>query len=399
MGEIAFGRYQIRRELGRGAMGIVYEAHDPGRGIDVALKVMAVAKATKPEARKRHVERFTREAQALAELAHPCVARLYDRGEIGHRHFFAMELIRGTTLKDRIHMQGPLSVGDLLRLGLQLCDVLEHIHQRGVVHRDVKPENIMLLADGGVKLMDFGIAQTTVNGGPAPSGGFQGSPAYMSPEQATGKPVDRRSDLYSLAVTLYETATGRRAVPGDTIPVIAQQVQHEFPPPPAGLPPFLQGILFKGLAKDPAFRYQTAAEMADDLRLQRSPVFRRPHPSGPVSPGGPMPAPVPAPRPAPHALPMGGYFAPPPDAAPPFAAPVPPPPVAAGPPPPPPPPLEEFAGDFQVIRPEAAVPHCRAHPRVPAVALCAECGAQVCDTCLVEVQGRGVICRVCAFAG
>jgi len=248
MATVSFGKYEIQRELGRGAMGVVYEAHDPERGVEVALKVMSVPAHYTNAARKRQSERFGREAHALAELCHPNVVRVFDEGEIGGRPYFSMELVRGTNLRDRLQFQGPLSVPELIRLASELCDALEHIHGRGIVHRDVKPDNIMLLPDGRAKLMDFGIAQFQFDDRSRTSGGFQGSPAYMSPEQVAGKPVDGRSDIYSLGVTLYEAATGKRAVQGDSIPEITQKFASEYPPPPVGLPPFLQATLLKARA-------------------------------------------------------------------------------------------------------------------------------------------------------
>lgn len=351
MASLPFGKYQIRRELGRGAMGVVYEAEDPEGGDEVALKVLSLAPNAGPEARRRRVERFYREAQALAHLRHPGVVRLFEQGEVSGRHFFTMELVRGTTLRDRIQMAGPLSVADLVRLAVEMCEALDHIHSRWVVHRDVKPENIMLLPGGSSKLMDFGVAITlTPDGSPPTGSGFEGSPCYMSPEQVTGQPVDGRSDLYSLGVTLYEAATGRRAVQGDTIPAIIHQVVNEFPPPPGGMPVYLQAVLMRALAKNPAHRYARASQMAEDLRAA-------------ARAGGTTPSPT---RP----LQTGQRAAPPPlfPAAPRSAA-------------------------------TGAADRCRMHPAAPSVGFCQRCGSPMCYGCLVEVPGRGALCRTCAFGG
>src|SRR5206468_7630156 len=141
------------------------------------LKVLATASGLSPESRKRRVERFYREARALQEISHPNVVRVFDQGEVSGRCFFTMELVRGTTLRDRIQFQGALSVPELVRLVTEIGDALDHIHGRGVVHRDIKPENIMLMPDGSAKLMDFGVAQLMFEEGAVPSGGFHGSPA------------------------------------------------------------------------------------------------------------------------------------------------------------------------------------------------------------------------------
>jgi serine/threonine-protein kinase len=362
MSNVTFGRYEIRRELGRGAMGVVYEAHDPVRGVDVALKVMTVNPSASPDSRRRQLSRFLREARALSELEHPGVVRAFDQGEVEGRHYFSMELVRGTTLRDRLQFQGPLSVPELTRLAVDLCTALEHIHQHGVVHRDVKPDNVMLMPDGSAKLMDFGIAQVHEDADSAPSGGFQGSPAYMSPEQVSGTGVDARTDVYSLAVTLYEAATGRRAVEGDSIPVITHRVAHEYPPAPVGLPPFFQGVLMRALTKDPFQRYQSARMMGEDIQAGRMPSSLV---VAPVSYVRSEPAYLGADLEPPHqptvtdfVLPDAGFASPP---------------------------------------PRDARPPCRLHPRVPGAALCVSCQQPMCYTCTLEVPGRGVICRACAF--
>ncbi len=429
-------------------MGIVYEAHDSGRGADVALKVLAGKGAATPDGRRRQVERFYREARALSNLNHPHIVRVYDRGELGGRPYFSMELVRGTTLRDRLRYSGPLSVPDLVRLALELCGALEYLHCRDVIHRDIKPENIMLLPEGSSKLMDFGVAQVLAEN--ADAGGFHGSPAYMSPEQVSGRPVDGRSDLYALAVTLYEAATGRRAVEGKSIPEIVHRVSAEYPPPPTGLPFYIQGILLRAMAKDPALRYSHAAEMASDLRAGRlpAPPGRVPLPAGPgrtlqapvaSAPGGPMPGfpgPTPAslrtvprptvppqPSPAPS-LPATGSTEWPPPA--PWAADAP--TRGAAPSMRPPPPLvsaggsvpgsasslaESTAADAPTLLPGAAafefdlgIPAaqepvgapCDVHPAMRGIAVCSECRRRLCYGCYLETPHRGVLCRGCAVA-
>jgi eukaryotic-like serine/threonine-protein kinase len=361
---VTFGRYEIKRELGRGAMGVVYEAHDDGRGMGLALKIMNVPASGGPEARRRQVERFYREFRALAELDHPRVVHVYDKGELNGRHYFSMELVSGTTLKDRIQFQGVLSLPELVRLTSEMCEVLDHLHQRGVVHRDIKPENIMLMPDGTSKLMDFGIAQMATDGDLSSLGGFQGSPAYMSPEQVAGQVVDGRCDIYSLAVTLYEAATGRRAFEGETVAEVTHKVVHEYPPPLAGLPLYFQGALIRAMAKDPTHRYSRAGEMAEDIRVGRMPAMSF--------------SPVAAPAPA-HAPPV--YLGVPAPITPLSSMPVT--PLPAGPLP--------SAG---MASPGGM---CRRHPSTAGIAVCSLCGQPMCYTCYLEVPGRGLLCRTCAF--
>jgi serine/threonine protein kinase len=380
-------RYQIKRELGRGAMGIVYEAFDVVHGREVALKVMTPPRSSTPDSHKRHLERFLREAQALSRLAHPQVARIIDQGQISGRQYFSMELIRGTTLKERIQLQGPLSLPELTRLTIELCDVLEHLHGRGVIHRDIKPDNIMLLPDGRAVLMDFGVAQLRDDTDPNVVGGFHGSPAYMSPEQVAGRVVDGRSDIYSLAVTMYQAATGRRAVEGESVPEILRKVTDEYPVPPAGLPFFFQAILMKAMAKEPAERYQRAGDLAMDLSFGRAPsvpdTVRPAEPAPPVLLGGPDPprgvanAPVfLGERESEPAAAMGVWDLPPPGGS-------------------------WLAEPAPLPQPPPALPRpaCRVHPALAGVTKCGSCGSPICYTCMLEVPGRGVLCRACAFGG
>lgn len=371
MATIEFGKYQITRELGRGAMGVVYEAQDPDLGCELALKVITLKSGASPESRQRQVERFSREARALSQINHPHVVRLIERGEIGGQAFFTMELVRGTTLRDRLQFEGSLSLTELLRLTLEMCGVLDHLHQQGVVHRDVKPDNIMLMPDGSAKLMDFGIAMLLFEDNQSTTGGFEGSPAYMSPEQVAGRPVDGRTDIYSLAVTVYEAATGKRAFDGDSIATITQKVVKEYPAPPAGLPLHFQAILMRAMAKNPSHRYARASELAADLRAGRMPYVPRtpavvppPPPSGlPVYLGGDPPA---APRAYAPSDPQSTLLETP--AAPPAPA---------------------YLPDGR--------PACRQHAGRAASLQCGSCKQPICYTCMLEIPNRGIVCRSCAF--
>jgi serine/threonine-protein kinase len=363
-----FGKYEILRELGRGAMGVVYEARDPSNGVEVALKVMSPPSRKTKEAEKRQQERFGREARALSGLNHPHVVHLSERGEIGGRPYFCMELVRGSTLKERLHQQGPLSLPELVRLAHELSGALDYIHSHGVVHRDVKPENIMLQPDGRAKLMDFGVAQLLSFEDLTSLGGFHGSPAYMAPEQVAGGLVDARTDVYALGITLYEAATARRAVEGDSIPVIVQKVAREYPPPPPGLPLYFQAILMRAMSKDPAHRYQRAGELAEDLRMGRIPEVTFSH----------VPAATPPPAAAPGASPVPDSVY--------FGAPIPNPPafaVGAAPAPAPPAVATRIA--------------CPAHPYATSVGSCTRCRRPICNACLVELPQQMILCRDCLF--
>ncbi len=413
-----FGSYEIKRELGRGAMGVVYEAHDPARGLDVALKVLAIRKGLSPDVRARQIQRFRREARALSALSHPNIVRVYDQGELGGRPYFTMQLVRGTTLRDRIKFQGPLSLPELVRLSLEMCDALSYVHCRDVIHRDIKPENIMLLPQGGSVLMDFGVACLLYDD--AGSGGFHGSPAYMSPEQVAGRSVDGRSDVYSLAVTLYEAASGRRAASGSSLPEILHKVANEYPAPPSGLPFHFQAILLRAMAKDPALRYVHAGEMASDIRGSRIPAT---FPSTPNLPPPVRPQAVYVGCTAPPELPsqLGAGAVPTPTTrqpgmpevtlmpgvgAPSLFPPVPPSVVIA-----------EFDFDLPStsvvpsasplsVEPDVGAttaeleplrPLCTRHLQATGIGVCVACRRTVCHGCCVEVVGRGIVCRDCLF--
>jgi len=261
--------YRVLSQLGGGGMGVVYEAGDLNLGRHVALKFLP------PETEKdtNALDRFQREARAASALNHPNICTIYEIGEDGGRHFIAMELLEGVTLKNRIHGQ-PLELDQLLDLGIQMADALDAAHAKGIIHRDIKPANIMIARGGMVKLTDFSIAKDVDVTRLTATNHAVGTAFYMSPEQARGKDLDRRTDLFSFGAVLYEMATGAIPFRGDTSAVIFDAILNRPPTPPIRLnpdvPPQLEEMLNKLLEKDRELRYQSAAEVRSDLkRLKR----------------------------------------------------------------------------------------------------------------------------------
>jgi serine/threonine protein kinase len=220
------GTFILEAQIGKGGMGEVYKAKDQKLGRDVAIKVLPEEFAKDAE----RVARFQREAKLLASLNHPNIAAIHGLEEADGTHFLVLELIEGDTLADRIN-GGPIPVEESLKLALQIAEALEAAHEKGVIHRDLKPANIKVTPDGKVKVLDFGLAkafageQAEVNLSHSPTlseaatlqGVILGTAAYMSPEQARGKPVDKRADIWAFGTVLYEMLTGRRAFQGETV--------------------------------------------------------------------------------------------------------------------------------------------------------------------------------------
>ena len=258
------GRYNILRELGRGAMGVVYEAEDPNIGRHVALKVVRTDQIGAD--REDVLRRFKNEARAAGNLNHPNIITIHDAGEHEGLFFIAMEYVSGKTLADAIKSEGRMPPTKVVEIMRQVCSGLHFAHTRGIVHRDVKPANI-LLADSLVKISDFGIAN--VGDGMTVTGAVVGTPNYMSPEQVLGKPLDGRSDLFSVAVILYEMVTGERPFEGQSLTTVLYKIVHEEPIAPrkldATVPPGLSAIIEKGLAKSPDARFSSGSELAAAL--------------------------------------------------------------------------------------------------------------------------------------
>jgi serine/threonine protein kinase len=259
-------RYDVVRPLGSGGMGEVYLARDRVLGRDVALKVLRRQYAGDHE----FAERFKREAMSAASLSHPNIVQVYDRGKTEEgASYIAMEYVPGGTLKERISREGPLEAADAAGLGAQVAEALGAAHDRGMVHRDIKPQNVLLTARGGAKVADFGIARAGSSATISRTGSVMGTAGYMSPEQALGNPATPKSDLYSLGVVLYEALTGELPYTADNPIAVSMKHVNEPLRPPIELNPRIprgmNAIVTKLLAKDPEDRYADADELADDL--------------------------------------------------------------------------------------------------------------------------------------
>jgi eukaryotic-like serine/threonine-protein kinase len=254
------GQYHILEQIGRGAMGVVYRARDEALGRDVALKVMMTDLADDPEIR----DRFQREAEAAAHLSHPNIITIFGFGEEDHRFYIAMELLRGTMLKDLLK-QGPVSLDRAVDLMVQLCAGLGVAHGASIYHRDIKPGNIFVRADGLLKILDFGVARLS-NSGMTSAGLVVGTPDYMSPEQARGDAVDGRSDIFSLGGVFYYLLSGRKPFPATELPALFRQIQEDEPSPlEPDVPAPLAAMVMKALSKEREQRYGTCEEIALDL--------------------------------------------------------------------------------------------------------------------------------------
>jgi serine/threonine-protein kinase len=261
-----FGRYEIRKELGRGSMGIVYEAHDPRLDRPVALKVLR----TDLVSSETFVKRFLKEARAAARLAHPDIVTVYDVDEDQGTVYIAMELLTGEPL-DQLIRAKTFSEKEIVRFGVRMARVLDFAHRNGIVHRDVKPANIIVDPGGGIKITDFGVARIEDPSAPQQTvaGEVLGTPAYMSPEQALGHRIDGRTDIFSVGVVLYELCTGVRPYRGDTVSAILMAILHDTPAEPetinAAISPELARIIMKCMSKEAGERFQNGNALAEAL--------------------------------------------------------------------------------------------------------------------------------------
>lgn len=324
------GGYRLLREVGRGASGTVYEAVDDA-GCAAAVKLLAPPAALPEEEQLAIRRRFEREARALEAVRHPNVVRVLAWGEDAGRLYLAMELLRGENLRAVLQRSGPLPPHLVVGLGAQLCAALAAAHRAGVVHRDVKPENLVLLPDGSLRLTDFGVAwmESGAEATLTRTGGVLGSPAYMAPEQLLGRPVDARADLFSAATTLYQLLTDCLPFAGTALVEVAHKVAYEpHTPLPATVPPALAAVLDRALSKAPGARFADATEFAAAL----DGALAAPAPAARATTA--LPAPPPLPQPAAAPCPAPGPWRP-----------------------------------------------CARHPRSPATAGCAACGRPMCALC------------------
>lgn len=262
------GRYEVLREIGRGAMGVVYEARDPVLDRIVAIKTVVLS--SDAAEREDYAARFQQEARAAGSLTHPNIVTIHDIGNAGGLAFMAMEYLEGEELGRLMNAPGGISIERAVDIASQIAEALGYAHECGVVHRDVKPPNIMVGPGGQVKIADFGIARLRASDLGTHTGTLLGSPRYMSPEIFLGKRADGRSDIFSLGIILYEMLTGTPPFKGDSVSALMYQVINFVPPAPsavrAAVPPMLDFITAKMLAKDPHERYADARAVAKDLR-------------------------------------------------------------------------------------------------------------------------------------
>jgi tRNA A-37 threonylcarbamoyl transferase component Bud32 len=263
--EVIAGRYQLEHLVGSGGMSKVYRAHDRLLERTVALKILHEHYSQDEE----YVERFRREARAVAQLAHPNVVTVIDRGEHEGRQYIVFEYVDGENLKELVAREGPLPPKQVVELGLQIARALSTAHSRGVVHRDVKPQNVLLSEEGLPKVTDFGIARSSDVESVTLTGTVMGTSEYISPEQARGEPVDFRSDVYSLGAILYELCTGEVPFSGENPVSVAMRHLHE-PVPSARarrreIPSRLDAAIRRAMAKDPAERFESMDELIAEL--------------------------------------------------------------------------------------------------------------------------------------
>lgn len=300
------GKYQIIREIAR-SNDIVYEAYDPVMNRRVAVKELAIPSGSTPAQKEERLRRFQREVKAAGSLAHPNIVTIYEVGEDAGRTFMAMEFLDGHTLRNEIDTRGFIEPQRAVGIALEVLGALEFSHRNGVIHRDIKPDNIQLTESGVTKLTDFGIARLTFEPNLTMDGQVFGTPSYMSPEQVAGKDIDGRSDLFSVAVVLYEMVSGSKPFPGDSIVAITHAIVHSTPQRPSQMQPNLWRVVEKAIEKNAGLRWTSAEDMIQALKkvleewkqgvTDTAPVAPPPFP-GP-SPSYQYPPPIPGGQPPP----------------------------------------------------------------------------------------------------
>jgi serine/threonine-protein kinase len=268
MDQQKIGKYTILSQIGKGGMGVVYKAFDPTIGRTLAIKTIRFDDCGPQMAREEAQVRFLREARSIGSLSHPNIVTIYEVGEDQGMSFIAMEYVEGSSLEDLLNNGKKFSQNEAIRLIIQLADALGHAHRRDIVHRDVKPGNILIDQEGRPRLVDFGIARISAST-VTKANAIMGTPHYMSPEQIRGKPVDCRADIFSVGAILYELLTSEKAFLGDQISTVIYKIVNEEPLPLRSyvkdLPSGLDAIVRKALAKDPDKRYQTCGDLIGDL--------------------------------------------------------------------------------------------------------------------------------------
>jgi eukaryotic-like serine/threonine-protein kinase len=259
------GRYQVLSELGRGGMGIVYQAYDKQLKEQVAIKLLSPLLSTDEDA----LERLTREVSLARRVTHPNVIRIHDIAEVNGLHYVSMEYFGAPNLKEHLKRSGSLSLLNAYQILSQICDGLEAAHSQGVVHRDLKAQNILIGRSGQIKIIDFGLARAVHLEGMTATGLIMGTPEYMAPEQVAGKHVDERADIYALGVILFEMLTGRVPFRGDSAIAVGFQQLKDPPPSPRSINPQIpeevERIILKALEKNPIQRYRTVHEMRKEF--------------------------------------------------------------------------------------------------------------------------------------
>jgi serine/threonine protein kinase len=272
------GRFHILRELGRGTVGAVYLGHDPI--IDRSVAIKAFSAQLTPGEKKQHEQQFINEARAAGRLSHPNIVTIFDASSEGDTTYIAMEYLQGRELSKLLDHGNRFEPDMVVSIIWKIADALQYAHKNDVVHRDIKPANIFIVADNQPKVVDFGIARAPnrVSDQPANAGqpytlfhnNIMGTPNYMSPEQALGRPVDSRTDIYSLGAVMYEMLTGRKPFKSHDTAQLLQMIAHKTPPEPhkidASVPVILSQIAMKAMSKRPEKRYQHAEEMAADIK-------------------------------------------------------------------------------------------------------------------------------------
>ncbi|HVT13398.1 MAG TPA: serine/threonine-protein kinase [Fimbriimonadaceae bacterium] len=308
------GQYQIIREIAR-SNDIVYEAYDPQMDRRVALKELSLPAGITDAQKQDRIQRFDREAKAAGRLAHPNIMRVFQVASDGDRHYMAMEFLDGHTLRNEIDTKGFLPVDRAVEIAIAVLKGLGHAHANGVVHRDIKPDNIQLLTSGEIKITDFGIARLTFQPNLTMDGQVFGTPSYMSPEQVVGKEIDARSDLFSVGVLLYEMVSGTKPFTGDSVVAITYAIMNSEPTALNQVNHSMWLVISRALDKSPALRYASAQEMIDALEqaTKQAVVLDLPAaaPPGQTIYGQAGPYPVPPPVLSPYGQPYGGMQAPP----------------------------------------------------------------------------------------